>query len=63
MVLELKRALGYYKLCFFSLPQISRWGSVEWAHDLELMETRSRVAAAVLFYSLNNRRRTLPSSS
>lgn len=43
--------------------QISRWGSVEWAHDLELMETRSRVAAAVLFYSLNNRDRTLPSSS
>lgn len=35
--------------------QISRWGSVEWAHDLELMETRSRVAAAALFYSLNNR--------
>ncbi|XP_068761096.1 ATP synthase mitochondrial F1 complex assembly factor 2-like [Montipora capricornis] len=34
--------------------QISRWGSVEWAHDLELMETRSRVAAAALFYSLNS---------
>jgi len=43
--------------------QISRWGSVEWAHDLELMETRSRVAAAALFYSLNNRHRTLSSSS
>lgn len=39
--------------------QISRWGSVEWAHDLELMETRSRVAAAALFYSLNDRHRTL----
>lgn len=35
--------------------QISRWGKVEWAHDLELMETRSRVAAAALFYSLNNK--------
>lgn len=43
--------------------QISRWGSVEWAHDLELMETRSRVAAAALFYSLNNRDGTLSSSS
>ncbi|KAL9956936.1 hypothetical protein ACROYT_G038500 [Oculina patagonica] len=43
--------------------QISRWGSVEWAHDLELMETRSRVAAAALFYSLNNRDRTLSTSS
>ena len=41
------------------LLQISRWGSVEWAHDLELMETRSRVAAAALFYSLNDRHRTL----
>ena len=36
---------------------------MEWAHDLELMETRSRVAAAALFYSLNNRDRTLSISS
>jgi len=43
--------------------QISRWGSVEWAHDLELMETRSRVAAAALFYSLNNRDRISSLSS
>ena len=47
-----------FSLCFFYFflfLQISRWGKVEWAHDLELMETRSRVAAAALFYSLNNK--------
>ena len=36
---------------------------MEWAHDLELMETRSRVAAAALFYSLNNRDRVSSLSS
>lgn len=33
--------------------QISRWGSVEWAHDVDLMELRSRLAAATLFCHLN----------
>lgn len=29
------------------------WGNVEWAHDLELHELRSRLAAAALFVQLN----------
>ncbi|EDO38103.1 predicted protein, partial [Nematostella vectensis] len=32
--------------------QIGRWGSVEWAHDVDLMELRCRLAAAALFYHL-----------
>ncbi|CAG0879530.1 unnamed protein product [Darwinula stevensoni] len=34
--------------------QISRWGKVEWAHDLELHALRSRLAAAVLFVHFNS---------
>jgi len=34
--------------------QTDHWGSVEWAHDLELQETLSRVSAGMLFYSLNS---------
>uniref|UniRef100_T1J1S3 ATP synthase mitochondrial F1 complex assembly factor 2 n=1 Tax=Strigamia maritima TaxID=126957 RepID=T1J1S3_STRMM len=33
--------------------QISRWGNVEWAHEIELMDSRARVAAATLFTQLN----------
>jgi len=29
--------------------QASTWGSVEWSHDIELQDTRARLAAAVLF--------------
>lgn len=29
--------------------QVSKWGKVEWAHDMDVMQTRSRVAAALLF--------------
>ncbi|EEC08626.1 hypothetical protein IscW_ISCW019217 [Ixodes scapularis] len=32
--------------------QTSRWGSVEWAHDLDREQLRSRVAAALLFVQL-----------
>ncbi|XP_030841010.1 ATP synthase mitochondrial F1 complex assembly factor 2, partial [Strongylocentrotus purpuratus] len=32
--------------------QIDKWGSVEWAHDTEFADTKSRVAAAVLFTHL-----------
>lgn len=32
--------------------QTSRWGSVEWAHDLDREQTLARVAAAVLFVQL-----------
>ncbi|CAN8029921.1 hypothetical protein HPB47_027624 [Ixodes persulcatus] len=32
--------------------QTSRWGSVEWAHDLDREQQRSRVAAALLFVQL-----------
>nr|XP_054763343.1 ATP synthase mitochondrial F1 complex assembly factor 2-like [Lytechinus pictus] len=32
--------------------QISKWGSVEWSHDTELADGKSRVAAAVLFTHL-----------
>ncbi|CAM1312440.1 ATPAF2 (predicted) [Pycnogonum litorale] len=34
--------------------QISHWGNVEWAHDVDLMDTRSRFAAAVLFTHFNS---------
>ncbi|RWS04473.1 ATP synthase mitochondrial F1 complex assembly factor 2-like protein, partial [Dinothrombium tinctorium] len=33
--------------------QITKWGNVEWAHDLELMMVRSRVASGLLFALLN----------
>ncbi|KAK3738736.1 hypothetical protein QZH41_018094 [Actinostola sp. cb2023] len=35
--------------------QIGRWGSIEWAHDVDLMEIRSRLAAATLFYHLSSK--------
>lgn len=35
--------------------QISRWSNVEYYHDYEIMDTRSKIAAAYLvFYCLNN---------
>jgi len=34
--------------------QTNHWGTVEWAHDLELHDTTSRLAAAVLFVNFNN---------
>uniref|UniRef100_A0A0C9R261 Putative f1-atp synthase assembly protein n=1 Tax=Amblyomma americanum TaxID=6943 RepID=A0A0C9R261_AMBAM len=34
--------------------QTSRWGSVEWAHDLDREQVLSRVAAAVLFVQLTS---------
>lgn len=33
--------------------QISKWGNIEWSHDLEKMHLTSRVAAAALFIYLN----------
>ncbi|XP_071489879.1 ATP synthase mitochondrial F1 complex assembly factor 2-like [Diadema antillarum] len=32
--------------------QIQKWGSVEWAHDMEFADSKARVAAAVLFTHL-----------
>lgn len=32
--------------------QVNQWGSVEWYHDVEVMETQARVAAASLFVHL-----------
>ncbi|XP_072167727.1 ATP synthase mitochondrial F1 complex assembly factor 2-like [Diadema setosum] len=32
--------------------QIQKWGSVEWAHDIEFADSKARVAAAVLFTHL-----------
>jgi len=34
--------------------QISRWGNVEWHHDVDKMELRSRLAAAALFVYVNS---------
>lgn len=34
--------------------QIKHWGNVEWAHDLDLMLTRSRVSSGLIFFLLNN---------
>ena len=33
--------------------QIEHWGNVDWAHNLELHDTLSRVAAAELFIQCN----------
>ena len=33
--------------------QTDHWGTVEWAHDLELHDTTSRLAAATLFVHFN----------
>lgn len=33
--------------------QISRWGDVEWAHDLDRADLKARVSAAILFTQLN----------
>lgn len=33
--------------------QISRWGNVEWAHDIDRVDLNARVAAAILFTQLN----------
>lgn len=34
--------------------QIEQWGNVEWAHEVDLMDLRSRLAAATLFYHLTS---------
>ena len=34
--------------------QIKKWGSVEWAHEVDLMDLRSRLAAATLFLHLTS---------
>jgi len=34
--------------------QISQWGNVEWHHDVDKMELRSRLAAAALFVYANS---------
>lgn len=36
-----------------SLTQTDHWGSIEWAHDLDLQETLSRTSAGILFYSMH----------
>lgn len=34
--------------------QIAKWGRVEWHHDLDVMQTRTRVAAGLLFVFFNS---------
>lgn len=34
--------------------QTSKWGNIEWAHDIDLMQTRARVSAGILFLHLSN---------
>ena len=34
--------------------QISQWGNIEWHHDVDKMEVRSRLAAAALFVYVNS---------
>ncbi|XP_028395116.1 ATP synthase mitochondrial F1 complex assembly factor 2-like [Dendronephthya gigantea] len=34
--------------------QIQKWGNVEWAHEVDLMDLRSRLAAATLFFHLTS---------
>lgn len=33
--------------------QISKWGNIEWAHDVELLDLQARVAAATVFLHIN----------
>ena len=35
--------------------QITKWGNVEWAHDMDVMQIRSRVAASLLFVSCHEK--------
>ena len=46
------------------MVQTAHWGSVEWAHDIELHDTTARTAAAVMFVqcssALSNTRRKYP---
>lgn len=35
--------------------QVSKWGRVEWAHDTDVMQTQARVAAGLLFLTLNEK--------
>lgn len=35
--------------------QASKWGRVEWAHDTDVMQMQSRVAAGLLFLTLNEK--------
>ncbi|KAG1700944.1 ATP synthase mitochondrial F1 complex assembly factor 2 [Nymphon striatum] len=39
--------------------QIGKWGNVEWSHDFELLDSRARLAAAILFVHLNSSESTL----
>lgn len=34
--------------------QTAKWGNIEWAHDIDLTQTRARVAAGILFVHLSN---------
>lgn len=34
--------------------QTSKWGNIEWAHDIELAQTRARVSAGILFVQLSS---------
>lgn len=34
--------------------QIEKWGNVEWAHDLDLMQLQARVSSGLIFFLLNN---------
>lgn len=35
--------------------QIQRWGNVEWQHDIEAQDLKSRMAASLLIASLSQR--------
>ncbi len=39
--------------------QTSKWGNVEWSHDLELHDTAARLSAAALFVLLNSNRHAI----
>jgi len=43
--------------------QVSHWGNVEWAHDMERLDLRARVAAAILFTHLISQSTQLSSKS
>ena len=34
--------------------QTSRWGSVEWSHDIDKYDSQARFAASILFIHLNS---------
>jgi chaperone required for assembly of F1-ATPase len=58
---------GVNEACYLSqletIHQYEQWGKVEWHHDINESELKSRVSAALICCLLNNSKKSLSSSS